>query len=190
MRSGCAVDGAELGPRGARARAAARDPSRTSRSARGRERRSEWAAFAARVRPSIQRGAARRVEEPDPLRPRAEEHARPRIWADLRSRPHLQQRIAERDVYDHLAPEGLGHEDLGRLRPPRRRELELDRFWPQPDLDAVLGGDPARRLDSPISGEHERSAVAAGGHPVSSWAPPGNSEPEIGRGAVAAVRLA
>src|SRR2546427_9667425 len=122
--------------------------------------RSEWAPFAARVRPSIQRGAARRIEEPDPLRPRAEEHARPRIWADLWSRPHLQQNIAERDVDDHLAPEGLGHKDIGRLRPRRRRELKLDRFWPQPDLDAVLGRDPRRRLDSPSSGEHERPPVA------------------------------
>src|SRR5207237_8409630 len=163
IHSGRGADGPRPERRTARARNGARYPSRRSRVGRGRV---VYLELAARVRPSIQRDATRRVEDPHPLGACAQEDTRPRIRADLWSRPHLQQNIAEHDVDDHLAPEWLGYKDIGRLRPRRRRELELDRFWPQSNLDAVLGGDPTRPLDSPISREHGRSAVATGGGDV------------------------
>src|SRR5439155_22598695 len=146
--------------------------------------------LAARIRTEYQPGAYRSVEDPDPLGAYEQEDTRPRIRADLWSRPDLQQNIAEHDVDDHLAPEGLGHEDIGRLRPRRRRELELDRFWPQSNLDAVLGGDPTRRVDSPISGEHERSAVATGLDDVHGRASDELCDEEICRPLVHGVRRA
>src|SRR5439155_4925360 len=187
IHSGRGADGPRPERRTARARNGARDPSRRSRSGRGRV---AYLELAARVRPSIQRGATRRVEDSHPLGACAQEDTRPRIRADLWSRPHLQQNIAEHDVDDHLAPEWLGYEDIGRLRPRRRRELELDRFWPQSNLDAVLGGDPTRRVDSPISGESERSAVATDVDDVHGRASDELCDEEICRPLVHGVRRA
>src|SRR5439155_4600399 len=76
---------------------------------------------------------------------------------------------------------GFGHEDISRLRPRRRRKLELNRFWPQPDLDAILSGDSVRRVYSPIPGQHQCATVATSVDDVHRRAPDELRDEEIGR---------